>query len=215
METEELAGFGYTVVDHAGGAPPLLLLHKTGGDERELLPFAASIAPGSPVIAVRGPVSEDGKLRFFRRLSPGAFDEDDLRRRAQDLADFVEAVRGRHGLGRPIAVGLSNGANIAAAMMLLWPRTLDAAILLRPAPPFRHSPETELEGTPVLIVAGASDTTVPQADTVRLTSDLRERGATVDVQTIDAGHRMTDADTVVARLWLSTLPVPAKGHPAS
>jgi phospholipase/carboxylesterase len=214
MDTEELAGLRYIVVDQAGSAPPLLLLHKTGGDERELLPFAAAIAPGSPVIAVRGPVSEDGKLRFFRRLSPGVFDEDDLGRRAHDLAEFVEAVTRRHALGRLIAVGLSNGANIAAAMMLLRPRTLDGAILLRPAPPFHHSPAVDLKGLPVLIVSGASDATVPETDTVRLANDLRERGAAVDLRPVEAGHRMTEADTGAARLWLSALRIPAMGHSA-
>jgi len=216
METEDLAGFRYIVVDESrGGLPPLLLLHKTGGDERELLPFAAAIAPGLPFIAVRGSVTEDGKLRFFRRLSPGVFDEDDLRRRVHGLAGFIEAVVLRHGLRRPIAVGLSNGANIALAMMMMHPRALCAAILLRPAPPFGQSPAVELQGLPILVVSGASDTIVPETDTVRLVNDLRERGAAVEIRSVEAGHRMTGADATAARSWLSALHIPAMGDPAA
>jgi len=213
MMTEDLGGFRYIVVDESRSrVPPLLLLHKTGGDERELLPFAAAIAPGWPVIAVRGSVTEDGKLRFFRRLSAGVFDEEDLHRRAHGLADFIEAVATRHGLQRPIAVGLSNGANIAGATILLRPRALYGAILLRPAPPFRQTPAADLPGLPILITAGTSDATVPETDTIRLANDLRERGAALEIRPVEAGHRITEADAIAARSWLSALHIPATGH---
>ncbi len=100
-------------------APPLLLLHGTGGDENDLLQLGRLISPGSALLSPRGKVLENGMPRFFRRHAEGVFDEDDVRQRAHELADFVEAARKAYGIGRPVAVGYSNGANIAAATMLL------------------------------------------------------------------------------------------------
>ncbi|NGX98370.1 MAG: alpha/beta hydrolase, partial [Candidatus Afipia apatlaquensis] len=111
-------------------APPLLLLHGTGGDENDLLPLGKTISPGSALLSPRGKVLEHGMPRFFRRLAEGVFDEDDVRRRADELADFVEAARARYGIAAPVALGYSNGANIAAAMLLLRPDVLAGAILL-------------------------------------------------------------------------------------
>ena len=68
---------------------------------------------------------------FFRRLREGLFDEADVRRRAGELADFVAEARRAYGLAQPFALGYSNGANIAAAVLLLHPKTLAGAILLR------------------------------------------------------------------------------------
>jgi predicted esterase len=106
------------------GAPPLLLLHGTGGDENDLLELGTMVSPGSALLSPRGRVLENGMPRFFRRLAEGLFDEDDVRRRALELADFVEDARLRHSIRRPMALGYSNGANIAAAVMLLRPATL-------------------------------------------------------------------------------------------
>src|ERR1700742_1919045 len=101
--------------------PPLLLLHGTGGNEDDLVPLGRAVAPGSALLSPRGPVLENGMPRFFRRLAEGVFDEADVRRRAQDLADFVAAARVAYGLAAPVALGFSNGANIAAATLLLHP----------------------------------------------------------------------------------------------
>src|SRR5450755_4513769 len=112
-----------------GGAPPLLLLHGTGGDENDLLPLGRMVAPGAALLSPRGKVLEGGMPRFFRRLAEGVFDEQDLRRRTQELADFVEDARRAYGFEAPVALGFSNGANIASALLLLRPAALAGAAL--------------------------------------------------------------------------------------
>ena len=128
-------------------APPLLLLHGTGGDENDLLPLGEAISPGSALLSLRGKVLEHGMPRFFRRLAEGVFDEDDVRLRANELTDFVESARAHYGLGAPIALGYSNGANIAAAMLLLRPLVLAGGILLRAMVPLAHPPKADLEAS--------------------------------------------------------------------
>ena len=109
---------------------PLLLLHGTGGDENDLIPLARMIAPTASLLSPRGKVLENGMPRFFRRLAEGVFDEDDVRRRANELADFVTNARARYDMAPPIALGYSNGANIAAVVLLVRPSELAGAILL-------------------------------------------------------------------------------------
>ena len=149
-------------------APPLLLLHGTGGDENDLLELGKMVSPESALLSPRGRVLENGMPRFFRRLAEGLFDEDDVRLRAFELADFVEDVRLRHGISRPIALGYSNGANIAAAVMLLRPATLAGAALLRGMVPLSDPPHPDLSGVPVLIASGKVDPIVPASNSARL-----------------------------------------------
>ena len=139
------------------GQLPLLLLHGTGGDENDLLPLGRTVAPGAALLSPRGQTLEAGMPRFFRRLAEGVFDEDDLTRRTHELADFVERARAEHGLPAPVALGFSNGANIAAAMLLLRPQVLAGAVLLRAMSPFAKPPAAALDGKPVLIVSGSFD----------------------------------------------------------
>jgi phospholipase/carboxylesterase len=115
------------------------------------------VAPGAALLSPRGKVLENGMPRFFRRLAEGVFDEDDVRARAHELADFVEAARQHYGIAAPIALGYSNGANIAAAMLLLRPQVLAGAVLLRAMVPLRSAPPAQLAGKPVLILSGAAD----------------------------------------------------------
>jgi phospholipase/carboxylesterase len=138
-------------------ARPLLLLHGTGGDENDLIPLGRMIAPAAPLLSPRGKVLENGMPRFFRRFAEGRFDEDDVRHRAQELADFIEQARTHYGIALPIALGYSNGANIAAALLLLRPQTLAGAILLRATLPLSQTTPVDLTGKPVLIDSGASD----------------------------------------------------------
>ena len=135
---------------------PLLLLHGTGGDENDLIPLARMIAPTASLLSPRGKVLENGMPRFFRRLAEGFFDEDDVRRRANELADFVTNARTRYDIASPIALGYSNGANIGAAVLLLRPSVLAGAILLRAMPPLAQPQPVKLDGVPVLIVSGAA-----------------------------------------------------------
>src|SRR5271167_3951889 len=134
----------------ASGSSPLalLLLHGTGGDEADLLPLGRAIAPGAALLAPRGKVLENGMPRFFRRLREGVFDEDDVRRRALELGDFVAEARRAYELPALLAVGFSNGANIATALLFMRPEALEGAILIRAMVPLRDPPQADLSGKP-------------------------------------------------------------------
>jgi len=187
------------------GAPSLLLLHGTGGDENDLLQLGAMVSPNSALLSPRGRVIENGMPRFFRRLAEGVFDEDDVRGRALELADFVEAERRRYGIGRPIALGYSNGANVAAALMLLRPDTLAGAALLRAMVPLSEPPRPDLSGVRVLVASGMADPIVPPSNSTRLAAMLRATGANVSHETLPVGHQLSRADLDLAREWLRTV----------
>ncbi len=189
--------------------PPLLLLHGTGGDENDLLPLGRAIAPGAALLSPRGKVLENGMPRFFRRLAEGIFDEDDLRRRTNELADFVGEARNHYGLAAPIVLGYSNGANIAAAMLLLRPDVLAGAMLLRAMAPLREVPNSDSEGNlagkPVLIVSGQSDPIIPPGNSAELAAILTNAGASVQHRKLPVGHPLSQADVFVAHKWISDL----------
>src|SRR4051812_17279947 len=148
---------------------PLLILHGTGGNEDDLVPLGRMVAPGAPLLSPRGKVLEHGMPRFFRRLAEGVFDEDDVRARAHELADFVAAARKHYGIAAPVALGYSNGANIAAAVMLLRPEVLAGGILLRAMVPLANmAPNGGLDGKTALIVSGVRDPIAPPANAARL-----------------------------------------------
>src|SRR5713226_5032801 len=128
----------------------LLLLHGTGGDENDMIPLGRDLDPTAALLSPRGNVLENGMPRFFRRLAEGVFDEEDVRRRAVELSDFVAEAREAYGIAAPFALGYSNGANIAAAVLLLRPDVLAGAILLRAMVPLSHEPQADLTGKPVL-----------------------------------------------------------------
>jgi phospholipase/carboxylesterase len=180
---------------------PILLLHGTGGNEDDLLPLGQMIAPGSALLSPRGKVLEGGMPRFFRRLAEGVFDEEDLRRRADDLADFIAAARESYGLAAPIAVGFSNGANIAAALLLLHPEVLGGAVLLRAMAPLAAPPVANLAGKPVLILSGSADPIIPPDNAARLAATLRADGASVEHKTLPVGHGLSQADVTLAKAW--------------
>ncbi|GJE03903.1 alpha/beta hydrolase [Methylobacterium isbiliense] len=184
------------------GSPPLVLLHGTGGDETELLPFALTLSPGSAVLAIRGRVSEQGKLRFFPRLADGVFDEDAVLRHAAQLARFITAARELYGLAPPIAVGYSNGANVAAAILQQHEAVFAGAVLLRAVNPLRAEPRASLRGTPILLIAGASDPIAPPGLSEDLAATLRNQGAETSFRTLTCGHALTDEDAESGREWL-------------
>ena len=187
------------------GQPPILLLHGTGGGENDLLPLGRTIAPGAALLSPRGKVLEGGMPRFFRRVAEGVFDEDDLRRRAHDLADFVAEAREAYRLVAPMAVGFSNGANIAAAVLQLRPEALAGAALLRAMVPLADPPSADLAGKPVLILSGASDPIVPADNAARLARALEAAGAVVDHRTLPVGHGLSQADVTITKDWLERL----------
>jgi len=191
----------------APGQPPVLLLHGTGGDENDLLPLGRTVAPGAALLSPRGRTLEAGMPRFFRRLAEGVFDEDDLTRRTHELADFVEQARAEYGLPAPIALGFSNGANIAAAMLLLRPEVLSGAVLLRAMSPFGKPPAAALAAKPVLIVSGSFDPIIPEENAARLAATLSGAGASVEHRSLPTGHGLSQADLGLVRDWLAQRPV--------
>jgi phospholipase/carboxylesterase len=179
---------------------PVLLLHGTGGDESDLLLLGREIAPGAALLSLRGNVLERNMPRFFRRFREGLFDEDDVRRRASELSHFVGEARRAYDLAQPLALGYSNGANIAAAVLLLHPKTLAGAILLRAMVPLADLPRPDLSGVPVLILSGVSDPIVPRASAEKLAA-LVAAGARVERDDLPAGHGLTQADATRARAF--------------
>lgn len=188
----------------SAGSPPLLLLHGTGGDENDLLGFGKMISPGSALLSPRGRVLEHGMLRFFRRLAEGVFDEADVRRRALELGEFVAEARKQYGIAAPVAVGFSNGANIAAALLLLRPDVLSGAILLRAMVPLSDPPSARLDGKPVLLLSGQTDPIVPASNSARLAALLSQAGASVSHNILPAGHQLSQADVTLARNWIGS-----------
>jgi phospholipase/carboxylesterase len=183
------------------GATPLLLLHGTGGNEYDLLPVGRAIAPGAPLLSPRGKVLENGLPRFFRRLAEGVFDLEDLRGRTIELADFTVNACQTYGLKPPIALGYSNGANIAAAMLQLRPEILSGGILYRAMVPIDEPVRGRLDAKPILIVSGKHDMIVPLANAQRLATILKDAGANLDHQFLPAGHALTEQDIDAAKRW--------------
>jgi phospholipase/carboxylesterase len=184
-------------------AAPLLLLHGTGGDENDLIPLGQMIAPGAALISPRGKVLENGMPRFFRRLAEGVFDEADVVRRANELGDFVAEVRAAHGLAAPVAVGFSNGANIAAVLLTLRPDVLAGAVLIRAMVPLAEPPPADLTGKPILMLTGAMDPIIPEANAAALAARFEAAGARVEHEVLPAGHNLTQVDVRLARDFLA------------
>jgi predicted esterase len=182
-----------------------LLLHGTGGTEDDLLPLGKMLAPGAALLSPRGQVLERGAPRFFRRLAEGVFDVPDLRARAGDLARFVRQAADAYGFapGSAIAVGYSNGANIASATMLLHPGILRGAVLFRGMLPFETEPSEALAGTRVLLSNGRRDPIVPRATVDQLAATLRSAGADVTQHWQESGHELTQEAVDGARDWLA------------
>ncbi|HZA72645.1 MAG TPA: alpha/beta hydrolase [Propionibacteriaceae bacterium] len=175
----------------AAGAP-LLLLHGTGGNEHDLVPLREHLSPGAAVLSVRGTVLENGMPRFFRRLREGVFDEDDLRRQTDALAEFVQRASAEYGIAERslVAVGFSNGANITSALLLQRPGVLSAAVLLSAMVPFADPPAADLTGTVTVISNGARDPMIPLSMTAQLARQFRDRGAAVVELPHPGGHQI-------------------------
>jgi predicted esterase len=188
-----------------GSGSKITLLHGTGGNEDDLLPLGRELLPNAALLAPRGRVLERGMPRFFRRLAEGVFDLEDLALRTDELVAFIEAAAAKYGFNAAsvIAVGYSNGANIAASVLLKHPRALAGAVLFHPMVPFEPSPLPSLAQTPVFISAGASDAMVPRPLTERLAQLLGASGANVTVHWEAGGHELSRSEVDAARGWLS------------
>ena len=185
--------------------PTLLLLHGTGGNEEDLIPLGQELAPDAAILSPRGKVSEYGAPRFFRRLAEGVFDQEDLLFRTHELAEFVEAAAGEYGFdpSKIVAVGYSNGANVAASTILLHPDLLRAAVLLRAMVPFEPEVTPDLTGMPIFMAAGRMDRMIPQNNTQRLADLLTEAGAEVDLRWRNVGHPLIYEEVGEATQWLA------------
>ena len=182
----------------------LLLLHGTGGNENDMVPLGRNIDPAAALLSLRGNVLENGMPRFFRRLSEGVFDEEDVVRRANQLADFIGSAAAKYSFepASLTAVGYSNGANVAAAVLLLRPGVLTRAILFRTMVPLTPGTQPALAGTRVLICSGKHDPIVPVENVEGLAAILREAGADVTLRFEDAGHQLVFAEIAEANNWL-------------
>lgn len=185
--------------------PPLLLLHGTGGDEDYMIPLGRVLSKGATLLSPRGKVVDKGKARFFRRLADGASDMEDLKLRSHELADFVELASVRYGLepGKLFVVGVSNGADVAANLLLLRPGLLRGAILFRPMALLKLEVLPDLSGITVLVSAGLADRNVPKEQAKRLADILEKAGAEVCFRWRQTGHDLTLAEIKDAREWLS------------
>jgi phospholipase/carboxylesterase len=185
----------------------LLLLHGTGGNERDLIPLGRELDPNSSLLSPRGKILENGMPRFFRRLAEGVFDLEDLKMRTNELADFVAAAVRHYKLAADhvVGVGYSNGANIAASMLLLRPEIMRATILFRAMVPLVPDKMPDLSSVRIWIGAGDEDPIVPASETKRLAELLRRAGADVTVRFAEAAHGLTNDDVEAAHHWLGAL----------
>ena len=185
--------------------PTLFMLHGTGGTEHDLLPIAKLISPESSILSVRGNVSENGMPRFFKRLAEGVFDEEDLIFRTKELRDYLDGACSQYGIDRNniVAVGYSNGANIAASMLFHYENVLKGAILHHPMVPIRGLKLPDMSDLPVFIGAGKNDPICSAEETVELTELLRTAGANVNVHWEQNGHHLTQSEVEAAQLWFS------------
>lgn len=184
-------------------APVLLLLHGTGGTERDLLPLAERLSPASSVLSVRGNVLENGMPRYFRRLAEGVFDLEDLRFRTKELNEFLDSAAAEYGFDRSklVAVGYSNGANIAASLLFHYQGALSGAVLHHPMVPIRGLELPDLTGVPCFIGAGSNDPLCTPQETEELNQLLQGAGANVAVHWEPFGHQLTSSEVEAAAVW--------------
>ena len=184
--------------------PVLLLLHGTGGNENDLIDLGRSLHSGAALLSPRGKVLENGMPRFFRRLAEGVFDEADLIHRTHELADFIAAAVAEYQLQtrKIVAVAYSNGANIAASILLLHPGTLAGAVLLRAMVPIVPESLPNLTGIPVFLAAGRRDSFVPPEGTNQLAALLQKAGADLTLRWSDRGHQLDSEEIEEAKHWL-------------
>lgn len=183
----------------------MLLLHGTGGNETSLLELGGAIDPQAALLSPRGRSMEEGVPRFFRRHAEGVLDENDIRFRAHELADWLQSAREAYGIEHVTALGFSNGANMATSLLMLRPETVDDVIAIRGQTPLRPDTLPVLVGHHVLLLNGEADPIVRQEDARELAGLLRNAGAEVHQEFLPAGHSLTRGDVQTAQRWLTGL----------
>jgi predicted esterase len=199
--------FIHRFVPSKGSSKTVLLLHGTGGDENDLLPIGAGLAPGAALLSPRGRIDERGAARFFRRVREGVFDEESIRTEAAALEAFLRESADRYGFdpAQLSALGYSNGANMIAALLFLYPSLFSGAVLLRATLPFEPDPLLPIAGTPVLLEAGQHDPILPAAGAQKLAKKLAEAGAKVEVRWHNLGHDLGPEDFTAAKEFFKAL----------
>lgn len=187
--------------------PVLLLLHGTGGNEQDLLPLANIVDKEASVLSVRGNVLENGMPRFFRRLAEGIFDEEDLIFRTNELNAFLDEAAAKYGFNREniIAIGYSNGANIAASLLFHFDNAIKGAVLHHPMVPRRGIKLPDLSGKHVFITAGKNDPICPQQESVDLKQLLEAAHAIVNIHWENQGHQLIMSEVEAAEKWYQQL----------
>lgn len=204
MTGEEASGFLFHWEPGVATGPVLVMLHGTGGSEHDLVPLGQRLLPGAPILSPRGRVLERGMPRFFRRLAEGVFDHDNVRDEADALATWIGSFVTTADLApRPrVAVGYSNGANIAAAMLLRHQDLFQGAVLLRPMVPLPEHYRGESSSSRVLVIAGQRDPIAPVAQAEELAKRLEESGSRVDLVVVPASHELSADDLRLAQQFL-------------
>jgi phospholipase/carboxylesterase/glyoxalase family protein len=204
--SEKDLGFVHNFIpaESTGNGATLLLLHGTGGNEDDLVPLGRELAPGAAILSPRGKILEHGAPRFFRRLAEGVFDHEDLVFRTNELAKFVEDAADEYGFdaSKLVGAGYSNGANIAASLLLSHPDLLRAAVLFRAMVPFEPEETPDLSGVPLFLAAGRMDRMIPPDNTERLAEILTQAGADLDLRWRDIGHPLSYEEVAEAKEWL-------------
>jgi predicted esterase len=200
-------GYVHRFIPSSSDRTTLLLLHGTGGDENDLIPLGHELLPGAALLSLRGRVLENGMPRFFRRFAEGRFDLEDLKQQTTLLARFIREASQRYGLesGKLIAVGYSNGANIAGSLLLTEGDPLAGAVLFRPMVPFVPEKPPDLKNRPVLLSAGRRDAIVDPEQTLRMAKLLENAGANVSIHWHSGGHELGQDDLSAAKAWLLQL----------
>ncbi len=199
---------GFTYVTRETGSPEgLMLLHGTGGDEYDLVDLGRYIAPDLTLISPRGRAPENGMNRWFARHAEGILDEQDIKKRTAELHRFLPKATQAHGVSakKLWALGFSNGANMAAAMLLLYPESFAGAVLFRPMLPLKPENLPDLKGKHLFIAAGTHDTMIPRESTEMLIGILQDQGAVLQVNWATAGHGFGQDEVVLAKQWFDSV----------
>ncbi|WP_342599330.1 alpha/beta hydrolase [Psychrobacillus sp. FSL H8-0483] len=186
--------------------PTLLLLHGTGGNEHDLVGLGKEIDGAANILSVCGNVLENGMPRFFKRLAEGVFDMEDLKFRTEELKNFIDEAAENYEFDRDnvVAIGYSNGANIAGNLLFEYEHVLKGAILHHPMVPRRGVEIPALSGSPVFIGAGKNDFMCPAAESEELRDLLQNAGAEVELFWHAFGHQLTQDEVQAAKDWYKT-----------
>jgi len=181
----------------------LVLLHGTGADEHDLLPLAQQVAPEHRYLSLRGNVNENGMNRFFKRISFGVFDEENIRNEAQKLADFIQTFIKDNSLttNDVTFLGFSNGANMILALLMLHPQVVSKAVLLHPMMPLEET-KIDLSQHKIAISYGETDQMITPQQSKQVITFLENAGVEVATFSHQGGHGVTKEEVMFVKQFL-------------